>query len=339
MAREERAAGFIESLYPDVKIQTLLAVAFRLAGETVGILVFDQAAGARKWTQEEKRFAASLADFASLAMETHNRKLAEEALRISEEMLRRRTETIDKDLKNAQIIQRALLPDRIPDVERIKLDFRNYSVDEVGGDYFSFTPLQEGGLGIFIGDVSGHGVSAALFLSLLKATADRACRRHGQNPREFIETLNHDLIENMPHYFVTAIYGYFGDFNGVSGNVSFTFSKGGHPNPIIHRAASGRVEMLNCRGTILGKFEHVSYGEQKVELSSGDRIFLYTDGLPETANSQNSILGFNELLPLIQRVSTPDLSETLDAILESAHDFRGNAAIEDDIVLIGCEVR
>jgi PAS domain S-box-containing protein len=339
MAREEGAAGFIESFYPDVKIHTLLAVAFRLAGETVGILIFDQAAGERKWTQEEKRFAASLADFASLAMETHNRKLAEEALRISEEMLRRRTETIDKDLKNAQIIQRALLPDRIPAVERIKLDFRNYSVDEVGGDYFSFTPLQEGGLGIFIGDVSGHGVSAALFLSLLKATADRACRRYGQNPREFIETLNHDLIENMPHYFVTAIYGYFGDFNGANGNVSFTFSKGGHPNPIIHRAASGRVEMLNCRGTILGKFEHVSYEEQKVELSRGDRIFLYTDGLPETSNDQNSILGFNELLPLIQRVSTSDLSGTLDAILESANDFRGNAAIEDDIVLIGCEVR
>lgn len=338
MIRDERASQFMKLYSGGDDIQTLLVIAFRMSGDTVGILVFDQTDEPRKWTQEEKRFAASLADFASLAIETHNRRLTEEALRISEEMLRRRTDTIDRDLKNAQIIQRALLPTGIPSVERIKLDFRNYSVDEVGGDYFSFTPLQEGGLGVFIGDVSGHGVSAALFLSLLKATADRACRRYGQMPREFIETLNRDLIENMPHYFVTAIYGYFGDFNSTTGNVSFTFSKGGHPNPIIHRAATGQVELLNCRGTILGKFEHVNYEEQKVELYRGDRIFLYTDGLPETTNPENSMLGFNELLPLISRVSTPDLSRTLDAILDSASAFRGNASIEDDIVLIGCEV-
>lgn len=338
MERDVRASRFPVLYSLDDNVTSLLVTAFRMGGETVGLLVFEQLDMPRNWTQEEKRFAASLADFASLAIETHNRRLTEEALRISEEMLRRRTETIDKDLKNAQIIQRALLPNKIPPVERIKLDFRNYSVDEVGGDYFSFTPLQEGGLGVFIGDVSGHGVSAALFLSLLKATADRTCRRFGQKPREFIEKLNHDLIENMPHYFVTAIYGYFGDFNDATGNITFTFSKGGHPNPIIYRAATGHVEMLNCRGTILGKFDQAKYEEQKVELSRGDRIFLYTDGLPEMTNGSKEMLGFNELLPLIESASVPDLSRTLDSILASAGNFRGDALIEDDIVLIGCEV-
>ncbi len=338
MERDERASRFPVLYSRGDNVTSLLLTAFRMGGETVGVLIFEQLDMPRNWTQEEKRFAASLADFASLAIETHNRRLTEEALRISEEMLRRRTETIDKDLKNAQIIQRALLPNRIPAVERIKLDFRNYSVDEVGGDYFSFTPLQEGGLGVFIGDVSGHGVSAALFLSLLKATADRTCRRYGQKPREFIEKLNHDLIENMPHYFVTAIYGYFGDFNDATGNITFTFSKGGHPNPIIYRAATGHVEMLNCRGTILGKFEQVKYEEQKVLLSRGDRIFLYTDGLPEMTNASKDMLGYNELLPLIRSASAADLSGTLDSIISSAGNFRGDALIEDDIVLIGCEV-
>jgi len=191
---------------------------------------------------------------------------------------------------------------------------------------------------IFIGDVSGHGVSAALFLSLLKATADRACRRHGQSPREFIESLNRDLLENMPHYFVTAIYGYFSTAGMNGGSINFTFSKGGHPNPIIYRAATGDIDMLNCRGTILGKFDHVSFEEQTVTLQRGDRIFLYTDGLPETTNEENNIIGFNELPSLIRDVSAKDLGATLDAVIQSANSFRGSAKIEDDIVLIGCEV-
>ena len=96
--------------------------------------------------------------------------------------------------------------------------------------------------------------------------------------------------------------------------------------------------MLNCRGTILGKFEQVKYEEQKVLLSRGDRIFLYTDGLPEMTNASKDMLGYNELLPLIRSASAADLSGTLDSIISSAGNFRGDALIEDDIVLIGCEV-
>ena len=336
---DDRIFEFMKSYFPKEDIQSLLVTAFRLEGETAGLIAFDQIGETRKWTSEEKSFAASLADFATMAMETSSRRSAEEALRISEENLRNRSRIIEKDLKNAQIIQRALLPGGVPTVDRMEIEFRNYSVDAVGGDYFSFTPLREGGLGIFIGDVSGHGVSAALFLALLKSIADRACRRYGQNPKEYIETINNDLIDNMPHYFVTAVYGYFSNLKGNGPNVNFTFSKGGHPNPILYRFSNGETELLNCRGTIIGKFHNVSFEEVSVDLSPGDRIFLYTDGLPETMNEQNDIIGFNELPKLIKRVSTDNLGETLDAVIRSMHQFRGDAPIEDDIVLIGCEIK
>jgi PAS domain S-box-containing protein len=317
--------------------QSFLIVSFRLGGNTIGMIAIEETGKSRAWTTEEKQFAASLADFASLAMETHNRKIAEESLRLSEEMLRKRTEIIEKDLKNAQIIQRALLPNVIPVTDILRIEYKNFSVDAVGGDYFSFTPLSEGGLGVFIGDVSGHGVSAALFLSLLKATADRACRRYGQNPKEFIDYLNRELIETMPHYFVTAIYGYFTRAHDDNA-VQFTFSKGGHPNPIIRWNSTGHVEMLRCRGTILGKFDHASYEEISIPLRRGDRIFLYTDGLPEMSNPEKQMLGFNELVHLIGNCMKDDLKETLDAILAEADSFRKGAVIEDDIVLIGLEV-
>ncbi len=336
-AGEEAFSRFLQSFSSRDTIHSLLLVSFRLGGNTIGMIAIEEKEHSGLWTSEEKQFAASLADFASLAMETHNRKIAEESLRLSEEMLRKRTEIIEKDLKNAQIIQRALLPNAIPHTDNIRIEYKNFSVDAVGGDYFSFTPLKEGGLGVFIGDVSGHGVSAALFLSLLKATADRACRRFGQSPKEFIEYLNRELIETMPHYFVTAIYGYFSP-PYPDGSVQFTFSKGGHPNPIIQWQSASKVEMLRCRGTILGKFDQASYEEISITMRPGDRIFLYTDGLPEMTNPEKQMIGFNELVHLIEECVQHDLKDTLDTIMHAADAFRKGADIDDDIVLIGLEV-
>lgn len=318
-------------------VRSVLNFPFRLGGETVGIMFLEHVGDVREWSGEEKNFAASLSDFASLAMESYNRKIAEEALRVSEEVLRQRNETIENDLRHAQIIQRALLPGSVPELDWIAVEYRNYSLDAVGGDYFSFTTLREGGLGVFIGDVSGHGVSAALFLSLLKSTADRICRKYGQQPREFISRLNEDLIINMPHYFITGIYGFF-YFDSDTGKHVFTFSRGGHPNPIVHKASTDEVSLLECRGTILGKFEDAEYFEKSMFLERGDRIFLYTDGLPETRSENNSIYGFGNIPDLIKKSHRNSLSETLDAVLDELNNFKGSAEIEDDIVLIGIEM-
>ncbi len=319
------------------KVDSILQVPIRLEGEIAGIISFEHIGDVRKWDLDEKNYASSLSDFASLAMESYNRRLAETALKISEEKLRERNAMIEKDLRNAQIIQRALLPDVAPKLAQLRIEFRNYSLDAVGGDYFSFTPLREGGLGVFIGDVSGHGVSAALFLSLLKATADRICRKFGQQPCEFIQRLNRELIMNMPHYFITGIYGFF-DFTGDLPATSFTFSKGGHPDPVMYRASTGEVSLLKCKGTILGKFDFAEYYEKTVPVQKGDRIFLYTDGLPETRNAHNQIFGFAEIPSLIRRAHRDDLAETLDAVLAELNSFRGHVNLDDDVVIIGIEV-
>ncbi len=319
------------------KVDSILQVPIRLEGEIAGVISFEHVGNSRKWDLDEKNYASSLSDFASLAMESYNRRLAETALKISEEKLRERNAMMEKDLRNAQIIQRALLPDAVPNLSQLRIEFRNYSLDAVGGDYFSFTPLREGGLGVFIGDVSGHGVSAALFLSLLKATADRICRKYGQQPREFIQRLNNELIMNMPHYFITGIYGFF-NFTGDLPATSFTFSKGGHPNPVMYSASTGEVKLLKCRGTILGKFDFAEYYDETVPVQKGDRIFLYTDGLPETRNGHNQIFGFAEIPSLIRRAHRDDLAETLEAVLAELNAFRGHVNLDDDVVIIGIEV-
>ncbi len=337
VSSDQRTQTIYEEYFKKNGVTSVMNFPFRLGGETVGIMFFEHVGDIRVWAGEEKNFAASLSDFASLAMESYNRKIAEEALRVSEEALRQRNETIEKDLRHAQIIQRALLPGNVPELEWIAVDYRNYSLDAVGGDYFSFTTLREGGLGVFIGDVSGHGVSAALFLSLLKSTADRICRMFGQQPKDFITRLNEDLIVNMPHYFITGIYGFF-NYDVDTGKHSFTFSKGGHPNPILYKALTGEVSLLECKGTILGKFEDAEYYEEKLCLERGDRIFLYTDGLPETRNDNKNIYGFSNVPALIKESHRHSLSDTLDTVFDKLNIFKGSAEIDDDIVLIGIEM-
>ncbi|TAL33196.1 MAG: PAS domain S-box protein [Spirochaetes bacterium] len=265
------------------------------------------------------------------------RKRVEEALKESEGELRQRNLAMEEDLRIAQLVQSRFLPRRAPGNERIRTEYRYLPHYAVGGDYFSFANFEDIGLGIFLGDVVGHGVAAALFLSLLKAATDRVCRRHGSSPGEYLGMLNDELIQYMDANFITAIYGLF-RYRDETGPLEFVFSNGGHPMPILHRRSADSIELLNAKGTILGAIPGMMYEEKTVTLNPGDRLFLYTDGIPEAQNESGKLLGFDEMRDVIARASRPGLGETLDGIMGEVYAHRGLRPLEDDIVLIGFEV-
>lgn len=273
--------------------------------------------------------------FCGIIRDVTEKIMMEEALRESEESLRARNEVMEDDLKTAQRIQRSLLSPANPSLNWIKADYRYLPLEAVGGDYFSFIQLREGGLGVFIGDVSSHGVTAALYLSLVKATSERICRVFALKPAEFINTLNTELYGNMPLSFLTATYGVFA-MDG-RGETCFTFSSAGHPYPILVRADSGSIEYVRCKGTILGMFEELEFHQKSVPLRKGDRIFLYTDGIPETINEKNDLIGYDRLPDLIRECNDAALDSTLDNIITEINRFRGRADLCDDIVLLGFE--
>lgn len=264
------------------------------------------------------------------------RKAADEALRSSQEILRRRNEMIERDLRLAQLIQKALLPRKSPVHPNLKIEYRYFPYDAVGGDYFSFTDIPGGGMGFFIGDVVGHGISAALFLSLVRAATDRVSRSHRAAPVEYIRTLNEDLLDFMQSYFITAIYGYF-QFGPEEGAL-FRFSNAGHPRPILHRRETGEFALVGSGGSVIGVFRNALYTENSVELRRGDRIYLYTDGIPEAKNMKGEILGFDELPGIMKGLGRESLSGALDALIGEIDRFRGSSPIEDDIVIVGFEI-
>lgn len=259
------------------------------------------------------------------------------ARKLAEEALRKRNEMMEKDLTSAQIMQRTMLPKEAPVHPRLAVAFRYLPLESVGGDFLSFTPFQDGGFGVFIADVSGHGVSAALFVSMIKAMSDRVCRSWGESPGVYLTNMNKELVESGFPAFITAIYGRF-DFPDEE-QALFRFARGGHPLPVVYTHDSGTFTMPQANGSMVGWFPGFTYSERSLNLHKGDRVFLYTDGFPETADPAGRIIGFEAVPDIIRECSSPSLEETLDRIVGRIREHQGNAAAEDDTIIIGIEIR
>lgn len=275
--------------------------------------------------------------FVAVKEDITERKMSEEALRISEEKLRLRNDIMEKDLRLAQIIHRAILPKQAPVTDRFLVDYRYAPLEKVGGDYFSFMNRNDGSFSVFLGDVAGHGVAAALFISLVKSVTDRIYREYGDEPDRYLWMINKLLIDEMPSYFITAVYGI---FSFEEERVSLTMANGGHPYPVIYRASDNSFIQMKTTGTVIGMIDTAIYKKETICLMPGDRVYVYTDGIPEAENGNRQIIGFDDgLIDLFRKAHHPDLGETLDGVMREVKRFTGDTPIDDDVVLIGIEVK
>ncbi len=263
------------------------------------------------------------------------RKKTEEALRVSEEKLRNKNSQMERDLLHAQAVVGSLLPFSPPKSERLKVDFRYIPMEAIGGDFFSFNTLHDRGFGVFIGDVVGHGVSAALFLSLVRSFTERLNVTRGDSPSRYIKDLNGDLAGWRVILFLTALYGYF-DFSG-DGTV-FRFAKGGHTPPVLYERNNGSARMLLSGGMPVGLNPDAEFQQVDVVMKPGDRVYLYTDGIIEARDNNNTMVGPEGLEAIIGRSGGMDLGGSLDYILDEVSQFSEGIRIEDDMVIIGLEV-
>ncbi|MBP7736943.1 MAG: SpoIIE family protein phosphatase [Spirochaetes bacterium] len=251
-----------------------------------------------------------------------------------------RVEKNRQEMEAAQQVQRAILPQQPPRSSLVTVAYLYSPMDALGGDFLSFTSFKEtDSLGIFIGDVSGHGVEAALYTMMIKAVSDRLLRDHGLNPADFLRVLNQELCKSMQSHFLSAIYGIVS--RGDDTAASFTFAKAGHPFPVLYRKEMDAVSYVTAPGIALGLFNDIAQSPVAVPLQAGDRIFLYTDGFIEAVNEDREIFGFDAFLSLIHDAHRTgrSIEETLDYIAGAIDVFRRGASREDDMVLIGIEAR
>jgi sigma-B regulation protein RsbU (phosphoserine phosphatase) len=208
---------------------------------------------------------------------------------------RRQTREEQRELQEAQIIQRSLLPARLPRLEGWELAGRWQPAEGVAGDGFDALLLgaSASSLALSIADVVGKGVPAALLMSSLQATV-RAFAGEEAGPADLCARLNRVFAGNIPDdKFITFFYGL---LDAASGR--FAYCNAGHNAPVLVRA-DGRLERLTTGGMVLGVDRDAAYAGASVQLDRGDRLVLFTDGLTEAWSRDDEEFGEERLLALL----------------------------------------
>ena len=260
---------------------------------------------------------SSLSDDINSTVSTLKRYIAEAAARI------------DKELEYAKQIQLSALPTNFPDDEDFDIYAQMIAAKEVGGDFYDFYKLSDSTVAILVADVSGKGIPAAMFMMTAK-TIIKDLAESGIAVNDIFTRANEKLCENNESgMFVTAWMGIL-DLN----TGSLQFANAGHNPPLIKRA-DGSFEYLKTRpGFILAGMEGVRYRANEITLSPGDRLFLYTDGVPEATNAENKLYGEDRLLSFMNQNSTVDSKTLLPQLKANIDEFVGDAPQFDDITML-----
>ena len=245
-------------------------------------------------------------------------------------------ERIGAELNIATQIQVSMLPSIVPPISN-RDDFGIYaSMDparEVGGDFYDFFLIDEDHLGLVIADVCGKGVPAALFMMASKIIlANNAMM--GKSPAKVLEDTNNAICSNNKlDMFVTV---WFGIMELSTGKI--TAANAGHEYPVIMNA-DGRYELVkdNPHGFAVGGFPEEEYTEYEWQLRPGQKLFLYTDGLPEAMTKDREPFGTDRILEVLNADTARSPKETLEAMSAAVGQFVGDAEQFDDLTMLAFE--
>ena len=239
----------------------------------------------------------------------------------------RQREHIERELQVARTIQQASLPREVPQLEGWRITPIYQPAREVGGDFYDFLELDDGRLGLVVGDATGHGVPAALVMASARSML-RAVAQVSNSPGDALRRVNDPLATEIPpNMFVTCFYCI---LDPKSGRLSY--ANAGHDLPYVWHG--GASEELMARGMPLGLMPGMHYEQKEIVLQKGESALLYTDGLVEAHNPQREMFGFPRLQTLVSEHAEEERS--LEAtLLEELYSFVGEGwEQEDDITLL-----
>jgi sigma-B regulation protein RsbU (phosphoserine phosphatase) len=241
-------------------------------------------------------------------------------------------ERIESELTIARDIQMGLVPKifpPFPDVPEFDLYALLKPAREVGGDLYDFYRIDAERVCFVLGDVSGKGVPASLFMAvtmtLIKMTAAK-----GLSPDLILREVNSQLSrDNASCMFVTLFCGILNTLTG-----ELWYANGGHNAPVLIRN-DGKVSFLEgTDGMLLGAMEDAAYDMKQVRLNAGEGLFLYSDGVTEAMDEQEALYSDERLLEHLSAMGTLPAKQVLDSVMESVLSFAGSAPQADDITMM-----
>ncbi|MFH1709097.1 MAG: GAF domain-containing SpoIIE family protein phosphatase [Planctomycetota bacterium] len=291
--------------------------------ETVGVIQVLNKRGGGAFTPYDEELVRALATSAALAIER--------TVMIRESLDR---EKLKQELRIAHDIQTSLLPKAVPEHPAVEVAGYSAACDETGGDYYDMLPLAGGRLGLVVGDISGHGIGAALLMATGRAFL-KALLRSGREAAAVFADLNDMLAADMDDSrFMTMFFGVIGP------DRVFTYVSAGHEPPLLFRPSTGAFTPLESTGMVLGMLPEMTFDQAgPLTLAPGDVLVIFTDGITEAMDPAGGAFGGDRLQAVIRANAAQPAAAIMAAITGAVTAFRGAAAQRDDITLMAVKVR
>lgn len=314
--------------------RSLFIVPIRMAEKPIGVFQFWSVEDEVHLSDTDLQVIDALCSFISTAISNARfySLIEEQKQKIEEKknIIEQKNNQLIQDLKLAQQIQRNLIPEIPPVFPGLKIASLYKPMEEVGGDFYDFVKVREAHyLGIFISDVSGHGVPAALITSMLKTLIETA-GAHRVYPKNLLEYVNQKIIGHTSGNFLTAFYGL---YNRETREL--VYSRAAHPYPVIIRGET--LITLEGRGKMLGIWPDPELSEVRLTLCAGDKLILFTDGLLEATNFAG--LEYTDFFEQdLMKMRHLPIDELVEGIYNGLIHFAETWHFDDDICIVGIEI-
>lgn len=275
---------------------------------------------------------------AALSTQDYIKKLEEVGKQRQEAQIKL-AEAYDKiyqDLEKARITQQALFPSQDSKIPGLQVAVKYRSMEQLGGDFYDVIPLDKKRTGILIGDVTGHGTSAAL-LSFMVIGLIRNLGRQKYSPAVILKKINEVLCAHMPFgKYITMFYCIYD-----AASKKLTYANAGHPPAFIFRCKSSHIISLESSGPLIGLVNDGldELKDTTIKLSAKDKVILYTDGIVECMNDKDQLYGSKRFKQKLRNSITKSLGKLLDDVYSHAVKFKGDVPFKDDIALVALRVK
>ena len=246
-------------------------------------------------------------------------------------------ERIGAELALATRIQAAMLPHvfpPFPDRKEFDIFASMDPAKEIGGDFYDFFLIDDDHLCVVMADVSGKGIPAALFMMASKIIL-QSCAMLGNSAAEILTRTNEAVCSNNPEeMFITVWLGILEISTG-----KLTAVNAGHEYPVLKRADGGFEMLKGKHGLVIGAMEGVKYKEYKLQLFPGDKLFVYTDGVPEATDAENNLFGTGRMLAALNAAAEEGPEQILKRVRGAVDAFVKDAEQFDDLTMLCMEYK
>jgi serine phosphatase RsbU (regulator of sigma subunit)/pSer/pThr/pTyr-binding forkhead associated (FHA) protein len=300
------------------QIHSLMAVPLQTRDDVIGLIYVDSRLFVREFTPDDLNLLTVLANVAAIRIDHEQHR-----------ELQRQEQRRTRDLEQAAEIQRGILPARPPRIRGLDVAGHNAPCRTVGGDYYDFFRYPEGRLALVLADVAGKGMAAAMLMSNLQARVQLLMEAPPESLAALVDRLDRSISANCPpNRFITLFLCVVDPETGA-----VEYCNAGH-NPALLVRSSGRVEMLEAVGTVLGILPELGYEARTAELGPGELIAIYSDGVTEATGLDGEEFGLERLADLLASKRSERASDIAEAVLDGLRSWCASEVAEDDVTLV-----